>query len=227
MRLHLVLMLVLVAILFGIAPGEAQADYSIYVGYADGLRGAPQFPDPWSGSPNVTFLGASGSGAYDAGAIMIQNTGASSITVKSIVVDNFENGAIFDLWGASSVLAIKLPVTLNAGQSLIVTQTQDYNFDTSDQPGHAPPGSSIQPNIHIDFGSGSQTFIDQFQILNTKGFDPALANLNEATGWRLIDQNFDDQNNHVVPEPTALLLAGIGIPALVGYGWRRRRQACA
>jgi hypothetical protein len=71
----------------GLAPTTAvSAPFDLYVGYADGLRGAGFFPNPWAGSPGVqAFLGQSVSGD-DAGAIMIINTSGSPLTINSVGV---------------------------------------------------------------------------------------------------------------------------------------------
>jgi hypothetical protein len=56
----------------------------VYLGYADGLRGSsPNFPAPWDGDPNVVFVGGSGSGEFDAGAIRIDNASATPVSIDN------------------------------------------------------------------------------------------------------------------------------------------------
>ena len=75
-----------------------------------------QFPVPWAGAPNTTFLGGTVPGqaacgtlatCYDAGAIRLDNPGASPITVSSVSVDDHSSlpgGMVFDnLWGSFTV----------------------------------------------------------------------------------------------------------------------------
>src|SRR5262245_29761242 len=126
----------------GPAGASAPQPLHVFVGYADGLRGSsPSFPGPWEGDSNVVFLGGSESGAFDAGAIRIDNTSASPVSIDSLTVtvgDTSFNTA-GELWSDLTVPAD------DGGEPghLILTQTADYNFDTSDV---GPPGDCRPPN---------------------------------------------------------------------------------
>src|SRR2546430_4431311 len=74
---------------------------SVSVGYAEDKHQSSlspgAFPVPWSGSPNTIFLGnpVFGSSAcgtlphcYDAGAIRLDNSGLSAVTINSVSVDD-------------------------------------------------------------------------------------------------------------------------------------------
>src|SRR6185437_14000930 len=96
---------------------------SVSVGYADNLRANPNFPVPWQGSPNIVFLGSGPS--FDAGAIRLDNLSNAPLTIDSVVIDLGRPGPTFNLWGS---------FTIPAQSSAILTQTAEFNFDSSDFP---------------------------------------------------------------------------------------------
>jgi hypothetical protein len=198
--------------------------FELFVGYADSLRPNGFFPNPWAGSPGVTFLG---SGVFDSGAIRIQNTSASNLTIDDVSV--VDDGLSFgDIWSAS------FPLTIAPGANLILAQNNGENFDTSDGPG--VPGSSLLhpalgcvlitcPKVTITVnGGGPLTLLDTTHTLDTEGFDFVTVG-NESFDWRLIG-SCSGPGCGAVPLPATLpLLAG----ALGGLGivsrWRKRRAA--
>ena len=82
------------AILAGPAVASAQS-YTVFVGYADGLRGAVTFPSPWFGGAGVQYFSGYSGDAPDAGGIMIQNTGAVAIFIQSLVYSLSSPGGIY------------------------------------------------------------------------------------------------------------------------------------
>jgi hypothetical protein len=231
--------LVCVVVLSVLVP-RASADATVYVGYADALRPSAFFPSPWSGSSGVTFIGnATGD---DAGAIRIDNTGASAITITDISV-NLNGTALGDIWSTS------LPVTLAPGGILIVTQTTSFNFDTSDihqiTSNTSPclglatdPAvcTTTMPKISVTFqGVGTTVFDDTAHVLDTGGFDFINAlvcpnplelsgNCNESLQWRTIGTTGIGNPGGNTPEPASLLFLGTGILSLCG-AVRKRLQA--
>jgi hypothetical protein len=207
--------------LFWLVP--AHASYIVQVGYADGLRGSPNFPAPWFGDPGVTFFGhfnpPDDAGA-DAGAIRIINDGATPITIDALSVDGFENGASFALWSAS------FPFILLPGNSAIFTETAFNNFDTSDQPIHSAPGSTAKPVVHVTVDLVLSDFTDVGQVLNTGGFDLALIpGRNEALGWRDISSTCGiNCPGNQTPEPATLGLLGLALAAMGVLRVRRRNK---
>src|SRR5215471_12451153 len=111
----------------------AHADIKVFTGYADNLRPSGFFPTIWLGDAGVVSE-SSAAQSFDAGAIRIENDGASAITI-----DNFKvtmNG------GGGPTLAIWSSLVIGAGENGIFTQTVSFNFDTSDfsPNGGSPPG---------------------------------------------------------------------------------------
>src|SRR5262252_1027670 len=93
---------------------------AVSVGYAEDKEiNTPDpaaFPVPWAGSPNTTFLGGTVPGqtacgtltlCYDAGAIRLDNPGATAIVVSNVSVDihsSVTGGKVFNnLWGSFTV----------------------------------------------------------------------------------------------------------------------------
>jgi hypothetical protein len=124
----------IVCMLFQPSVALAADSFTVYVGYADNLR-APSslFPTPWPGSPNVVSQAPS-AGTFDSGAVRIDNTGASPITITGFTVKFNGGSVVFNYWN---------PLTINPGQIGIFTQ-----FDSSDFGifGLLPP-SSLSPTI--------------------------------------------------------------------------------
>jgi hypothetical protein len=108
-----------------IVSGPSRADVTVYVGYADNLRASGFFPSPWLGASDVTSV-SSAAQSFDTGAIRIDNTGATSVTISNLSVFFPSNSSTFNLPGWATA------VTLAPGQNAIYTQTVSYNLDTSD-----------------------------------------------------------------------------------------------
>ncbi len=161
---------------------------AVFVGYADNLRSSPFFPVPWAGDPNVIFIGG---GTFDAGAIRIDNTGGSPVTIDSVSVLLHGPGSTVpfgnppgpvNLWGTGIVVP--------AGFHLILTQTVSFNFDTSDNPisgcgSPVPNGTTPLPEITVTIAGVPHQFNDTAHVLDTGGFDLACLG-NESLQWRPI-----------------------------------------
>lgn len=183
------------------AAGSTSSGLLVSVGYAEDKHQSSlspgAFPVPWSESPNIIFLGnpVFGSSAcgtlphcYDAGAIRLDNSGSSDVTIDSVSVDDHSlipGGKVFNLWGSFTV-----PV----GKSVILTEnppgnnpTSD-NFDTSGAPkGNCTP-ISVAPTVTITIGGVPTTLVDSTHVLDTNGIDTESCQTqqNESIQWRQI-----------------------------------------
>ena len=178
----------------GVATFNPQTNpLSIYVGYADGLRAAGSiFPFPWMGSQNVNFIGCCP--PFDAGAIRFDNSSAAPIVLDSVTVDI--GSYHFDLWGRN----LEVP----ANGILMLSQTSQYNFDTSDYSGVGCGGNNgVIPKVNVTIAGVSTTYNDTKQILNTFGYDLACQG-NESQSWQRIGGGGSTIN---VPLPPATTLA--------------------
>lgn len=128
-RLALMLLLSVPAILAiksfatPIRAAGGSSSLSVFFGYAEDKETnnppAGAFPVPWSGAPNTIFLGGPVVGqtacgalplCYDAGAIRLDNSGSSDVTINKVSVDihsSIAGGKVFSLWGSFTVPAGK------------------------------------------------------------------------------------------------------------------------
>ena len=118
----------------------------------------------------------------DAGAIRIDNSSSTPVTIDRVLVDLQRPGPTFNLWGS---------FTIPPHGSAILTQTTQYNFDTSDywfQPCFVPaPASDPRiPKISITIAGQTASYLDTGHILDTFGYDSGLncASENESLQWR-------------------------------------------
>lgn len=172
----------------------------VFVSYADDARPLiANFPNPWAGSPNVTFDGCATSACltsgFDAGAIRVENDTASSVSVNQVSV---QIDTCLYTWTGPLY-----PVALASGASLIATERQfslagchgptPNTFDSSDIGlGGLPPSGctndGIQPTVAVTVDGATTSYTDTGQILNTGGVDRANCppGTNESTQWTLI-----------------------------------------
>lgn len=192
---------------------SAPAALAVFVGYADDVRPSPSFPVPWQGSPNTTFIGAGPS--FDAGGIRLDNNSGSPIQVDDVFVtvpgwttsnarDSQGNG-IADLWGS---------FTIPPNSTVILTQTGEFNFDTSDFGltgcgNTIPDGQAPFPTVRITINGVATTFNDSGHVLDTGGFDLACRG-NESLQWRLIGTaGIQSTTGHLtLAPPTSVQTAG-------------------
>jgi len=94
--------------------------FTVYVGYADNLRASGFFPNPWigmtfNGQPVVSHTNPSGM-SFDSGAVRIDNTGATPLTIGNFMVKDNNGSVVFAIWGAG------VELTLAPGQTGVFTQ---------------------------------------------------------------------------------------------------------
>lgn len=228
-----------------VLPSVSLADsFTVYVAYADNLRLSGFFPTPWIGAGTVVSQTPPGE-TLDAGAIRIDNTGATSIMITNFSV-------AFN--GGPASVAIWNPLTINPGQIGIFTQTASFNFDTSDFGifGAFPP-AALAPSVpgNNEIGGCSSTaailatdpidaakcaatapvvsfmengnlvmLTDTGQILNTGGYDfiNRSPDGNESINWNKIGSA---ASRGGVPEPSSLLLLCSGLIGFAGFARKK------
>ena len=178
----------------------AFSNIEVFVGYADDLRAGAAFPNPWQGSPNVVFIGNRG-GDWDSGAVRIDNTGDSAITIDRVTVDLQRPGPVFSLWGS---------FTIPAHWSAILAQTgPGENFDTSDFPitgcgGTIAPNDPRIPKITVTTAGQSASYLDTAHILDTFGYDLVCLR-NESLQWRPVGSSSTTDAGHLALQPLATI----------------------
>jgi len=164
-----------------LAAGNPFNSLSVYVGYTQNNSGGPPGapPTPWQGSPNVNFVGYDpgvANGGMDAGAIRIDNSSSTALTITDVLVR--VGGTNFDQWGNA--------ITVPAGGSAILTQMTSQSFDTSDV--KLPSCSSAQyPTIAITISGISWTYLDTNQILTDAGTDANCNGQGESRQWEMVN----------------------------------------
>ena len=172
------------------AAAATAADVRVYVAYADNRTTATFFPNPWVNAPNTYFAGSHGP-AYDAGAIMIVNTGTTPVVLsRGASVNGFENGKVYQVW---DTLIAESGQTIAPGGRLVLTQTSNCtqsnvttcsNFNTDASTSGSIPTKNI-PIIHLTLNGVAQSFSDTGQILNTGGINVSTTlHRNASTQWR-------------------------------------------
>lgn len=208
---------------------------NVYVGYADNLRSSGFFPSPWLGDANVVSE-SSAAQSFDSGAVRIDNTGTTSMTITnfSVTLDSGLSPTVFNFWGA---------LTIGAGQTGIFTQTFSYNFDSSDYGflGGAPnitagfplggctnPADATQaalcaanaPVIAFSENGNALTVNDTGQVVNTFGYDfiNGSTDGNESINWNLAGSAVTRSGT---PEPSTILLLSSSLLAVAAFGRKR------
>ena len=173
-------------------PVRASTQYSVYVGYGDNDHAGSNFPSIWCGDAGVQFIGSGGiyngnpsdtancPGTYDGGAVMVQNTGTTPLTISGLSItlpkpgaDCNSNGCggtdggptcggigrsttwniwfgTIDYFGSSTVAYTAGTVTVQPGNYAIFTQTSGG--------GNCPSGPG--PNSgQADFDTSDANFL--------------------------------------------------------------------
>lgn len=192
---------------------------SVYVGYADGLRPAGSvFPFPWYGSPDVIFEGCAPGCTYDTGAIRLDNSGTTAMTVNSLSV-SFGSNCTYAIWPSD--------LTLPPGDIMIFAQeangassgcASNGTFDTSDLPYAGFCGQNgIIPQVDVTIDGVEQSFTDTNQVLDTGGQDAAECGVgNESLAWQRIGGGGVPVDTPLPPAVTLTLTPGAGQTDIVG-----------
>ena len=230
----------------GLGATAARADsFNVYTGYADGIRSNGFFPTVWLGDANVVSQSPTGQ-ALDAGAIRIQNTGATALSITNFTVTLNGGGTTFSPWTT---------LNIGVGQDGIFTQTFSYNFDSSDYATYGPAGpiypldpggngiggcsstaaaqaaasitaycAARSPIVSFLANGTLFTLSDSGHILDTGNYDFVAHSPdgNESSNWNIIGKGAV-RGGTGVPEPGAWSLMILGFGA-AGAMLRRTRK---
>jgi hypothetical protein len=159
---------------------------AVSVAYYDDEHPNATLPNPWKGSPNVTFWGGTTDGLFDTGAVLIRNTSQRPVVIgPGLYLNHFADGTIYQLWDSF----IGSGYALQPGQSLILAQTAGRDFDTSDTPIVNIPSqrNSFTPLIHITVNGQALVYLDAAQVLTAGGFDPGQSEgVSESAPWQAV-----------------------------------------
>ena len=127
--------------------------FSVYVGYADGLRSGPDFPVPFAvgGSFGPYTVGSylGNTSGLDSGAVMIVNTGLSAFTVNNLSINDRANGATYAIWTGNGSKQLGTGISLGVGQAMILLENAGNNFDSSDF------GNNTNPQQYAGFNANN------------------------------------------------------------------------
>ncbi len=112
-----------------------------------------------------------------------------TLTIDDVTVDIDYFGAViatYDVWGP-------YPITVAGKSTLILTQTDFFNFDTSEPSDIVLcEDVGLTPFVHVTVGvkdPETKTFIDSSQILNTGGIEVNFCSgANEGHDWVALGQ---------------------------------------
>jgi hypothetical protein len=157
---------------FGLSPAFAQQGdphaVKVFVGYADSNHPPAFVPSPWQGQVDV-FIGSGPQcppcePGWDAGAILLVNPSGQQLTVDDVSVSL--GSTTIDLWGS-----FKIP----AKGSAILTQTAQFNFDTSQlSSATCSTPTSFKPVVHVTVGAKNpvmKDFVDENLVLAAGGLN--------------------------------------------------------
>jgi hypothetical protein len=235
-----------VALVLPVAESHA-GTLNVFVGYADNLRASGFFPSPWLGGANVVSQSPAAQ-TFDSGAIRIDNTGASAVTISNFQVFFPSNNSTFTIWNT---------LVIGAGQTGIFAQNNgnDSQFDTSDFGifGGLPP-ANLDPTAGNLIGgcSSPAAIMTATQVTQCANSVPVISFLADGTPesfsdtghildtgeWDFVNNNQfgEDGNESInwntvggvpvrggnVPEPSTLAILGAGLGAFAM--WRRRKS---
>lgn len=223
----------------------ASADVNVYLGYLNTGNRDPvtgQFPVnpanvpfPFDNSATNTMMSLWGSNfPHDTGVMMFQNTGANPVTLDpglNVQVQNMN----FQVWDSplppeyNAYLASinfppepSLPFVLDAGKTLVVAETWNFNFES------AFHGLGINPVINGSINGVPFSIEDTQRVLLGHEAANGLKDHTMTTPFQFagtIPVGSPPQNS-CVPEPSSLLLGTImALTGLAGLRLKRRANA--
>jgi subtilisin family serine protease len=148
----------------------------VYTGYLDTLRGdwnPAEMPTPFDPDANTILLSTGGVDTlHDTGVLRFENRTDGPVIIESGLQVTTKQGGL-QLWDSF------LPITLAPGQNLVLAETENFNFDTSDF------GSGSDPVVSGSVNGRGFSFTDTVRVL--LGHKEAGANnVNKTTPYQIL-----------------------------------------
>ena len=186
-------------------PASAASVVNVYVGYLNNLTGAPNpadIPTPFDPSATTTLISSGDSTTnHDTGVIRFENLSSVSVTIGPFVAA-FVGNTLYQPWG------LLAPFVLAPGANLVLAETANFNFDSSD------PVLAALPMVFGAINGSAFGFNDVNRVLY--GHEDAFGSA-ETTPYDLIGSV-----QVPVPVPGAVLLLGSALAGLAAIGRRNR-----
>ena len=197
----------LVVVLLTGIPQSATAQFvNVYVGYLNNVSGPPNpadIPTPFDADASTILISSGGvNTTHDTGVIRIENLCPNAVTIDP-GLNVVTQGGFFQIWDGS------LPFVLGSGMNLVLAETANFNFDTSDF------GLGSNPVVNGSIDGMGFSFTDTGRVL--LGHEEA-GNTPETTPYQVIG------SIQCVPEPGSLVLFGMGTLGVVIPLLRRRKK---
>jgi hypothetical protein len=188
----------------------ARADVNVYAGYLYTGTGQPDpasIPTPFDPSSSTILISTGGvDSIHDTGVLRFENNCEHSVSIDpGIKVKT--SGGTFQLWDFA------LPISLAPGQNLVLAETGEENFDTSDS------GLLMDPIVSGSIDGVAFSFTDTSRILlgHEDVGGPA-----ETTPYGLLG-TAECRERPSVPEPGTLALLALGGAPMAAVLRRRRK----
>jgi hypothetical protein len=128
----------------------------VYVGYLNNLTGSPNpadIPTPFDPDATTTLISSGGVDTrHDTGVIRFENRTDGSVTIDRGLNTTTGQG-FFQIWDKS------LPIVLAPGQNLVLAETENFNFDTSNF------GLGSDPVVGLSVNGNAFKFTDSRRVL--------------------------------------------------------------
>jgi hypothetical protein len=154
----------------------------VYVGYLNNVSGTPNpgdTPTPFDPAPNTRLISTGGVATqHDTGVIRFENRTDGPVTIDRGLRVTTGGGTdacpatpcVVQLWDSV------LPITLAPGENLVLAETVNFNFDTSDF------GLAIDPVLRGSVNGRAFTYTDTARVL--LGREDHATALNETTPYQ-------------------------------------------
>jgi Subtilase family len=154
----------------------AASEVIVYVGYLDTFHGNPdpaETPTPFDPDAHTILISTGGVDTpHDTGVIRFENRTDGPVIINPGLQVTTEQG-VFQVWDSF------LPITLAPGQNLVLAETENFNFDTSDS------GLGSDPVVSGSVNGRAFSFTDTARVL--LGREQAGANnVNETTPYQIL-----------------------------------------